>query len=1173
MEISDAIRRFVDPSGDDKKHSTALQEVLEYTNQEADKLMLLIVELESSLTAVKDKERNRASLLVAHLLQSQLKPLTASHIHHFCVFFNSRLADYPSVVPSLIALKALIANQSQHFQHKYCDIPDILVCLFKELDVQSLPQTMRFRVFDLLKTILEYLRGCSDVKSVLTASRLHGPDICTKTVINIISAVFGEKDPRCLLQCFEAVSIMCEVFHEEISSSNISCTHSTQAQSIAERIFDSLSCYFPITFQPPPDDPFNITSEMLVSALSQALTKHESVIQHTAPYLLDQIVNPTESVSRLHAVMMMEDICLQHGIAPAVHNLLGELGDHLFDMICTNSPAALDSVERELHSTSKRLMQTLCRSVATSTENWQLFAVPVIQRACEAIQKDERSLDSANTKRAVDVMCIIGSSSFACAQAVHTVLLPVIVPPCIDMFSHPHPHFVAIANSLSLLTSLIGCTPVVDYAVSPSASPLSGNTHAELLWKTLCEHIVSRCQLRCSDSASSTNDTDSMWNIQVKSGAAVYVELLSCLKELSMRIDAALLVECSGAVRQVTANALNSASVYCCDGAWHASVKFLSGLASCGLGCLDAVYKENCSDVLISSSESVQGLEDCRSLFLTIGSLVKGAFDCEDGTVYSGTHTLMNALMGYVVPSADDMMGTKHVAALEALSSVLSSDVDEKSGDLSTNRSAQLIAQWFVDYSGYNGRDAIIVLAETAFDGSLHKRTNVDVVDLVCAVIRKIMGALNMDGKMATSSASEVLHLCANKIASSKTDRNLHRSVIHLLVSTVVYVHASDTIWKLSDSVSATAWVSVLEVAQKSILSLDEPTIFKQDCIWLHAMFINKAEPGPALEARVLNVFEIALPNLLKDSAEWKYSVDLVVWVTRGLVMRGDILISSLNVVQSLFQTHSIPQFVGNNWQAAFLSLLCELLDASIGRDELSIFTSEQFSVVCAENLLPCIDGKISSFAPFCVLVSRSTVHCTLLWRQKLWSRLYSELSRRLSLSGHQLPLLSCICCLASEMPAQVVENDLADITRYSVQAMMLSSAMSGHGHTTVLADRRTGFILKQRALACLLPALSGPLTVEAINDEKCVSQPILSHIHSLVPLLLQIAQQESTSLPGSAAVRALALRCLWKLHALPHRVLHPMRDMVIKGLAVVLNDNKRAVRKLAAKVRNVWIV
>lgn len=70
-----------------------------------------------------------------------------------------------------------------------------------------------------------------------------------------------------------------------------------------------------------------------------------------------------------------------------------------------------------------------------------------------------------------------------------------------------------------------------------------------------------------------------------------------------------------------------------------------------------------------------------------------------------------------------------------------------------------------------------------------------------------------------------------------------------------------------------------------------------------------------------------------------------------------------------------------------------------------------------------------------------------------------------------------------------------------------------------------------------------------------------------------QIVQLEKSRMPGSAAMRAQALQCIYELRTLPYQALHPVRKTVVNGLSFALDDPKRAVRKLAAKVRNAWIV
>jgi len=43
------------------------------------------------------------------------------------------------------------------------------------------------------------------------------------------------------------------------------------ADDYAESLFDVTACYFPITFTPPPNDPYRITPDMLSNALQAVL--------------------------------------------------------------------------------------------------------------------------------------------------------------------------------------------------------------------------------------------------------------------------------------------------------------------------------------------------------------------------------------------------------------------------------------------------------------------------------------------------------------------------------------------------------------------------------------------------------------------------------------------------------------------------------------------------------------------------------------------------------------------------------------------------------------------------------------------------------------------------------------------------------------------------------------
>lgn len=68
----------------------------------------------------------------------------------------------------------------------------------------------------------------------------------------------GEKDPRCLVLSLRLLKRLQTIFPKAADES-------------AESIFDVTACYFPITFTPPPNDPYRITPDMLSQALQAVL--------------------------------------------------------------------------------------------------------------------------------------------------------------------------------------------------------------------------------------------------------------------------------------------------------------------------------------------------------------------------------------------------------------------------------------------------------------------------------------------------------------------------------------------------------------------------------------------------------------------------------------------------------------------------------------------------------------------------------------------------------------------------------------------------------------------------------------------------------------------------------------------------------------------------------------
>ena len=79
-------------------------------------------------------------------------------------------------------------------------------------------------------------------------------------ISGMIQCVDGERDPRNLLKFFD-------LFQQVFGVARRVAKIDSAVRDLAEELFDVVSCYFPITFNPPKDDPHRITPQQLSDSL------------------------------------------------------------------------------------------------------------------------------------------------------------------------------------------------------------------------------------------------------------------------------------------------------------------------------------------------------------------------------------------------------------------------------------------------------------------------------------------------------------------------------------------------------------------------------------------------------------------------------------------------------------------------------------------------------------------------------------------------------------------------------------------------------------------------------------------------------------------------------------------------------------------------------------------
>jgi DNA repair/transcription protein MET18/MMS19 len=105
-----------------------------------------------------------------------------------------------------------------------------------------------------------------------------------ESLVGITDLVSGEKDPRNLMLIFSTLRVI--MIEWDITK-------------YAETMFDSVYAYFPITFRPPPNDPYGITAQDLKDRLRDCISSSSILAPYFLPNLLDKLdsTSPVVKVS------------------------------------------------------------------------------------------------------------------------------------------------------------------------------------------------------------------------------------------------------------------------------------------------------------------------------------------------------------------------------------------------------------------------------------------------------------------------------------------------------------------------------------------------------------------------------------------------------------------------------------------------------------------------------------------------------------------------------------------------------------------------------------------------------------------------------------------------------------------------------------------------------------
>ncbi|KAM5436885.1 hypothetical protein McanMca71_002003 [Microsporum canis] len=203
------------------------------------------------------------SYLTAVIKALPEKFLSRQQIQVLTTFFCARIEDGGAIT----GLRTL------HAMHRFDKTmaQDTFRAIYQHsTEFRGRPQSQRLQVLHLLNELMNKNRG---------AIR----DMNDESLIGIVDLVSGERDPRNLMVVFSILRVV--MMEWDILGHT-------------QELFDAAYNYFPITFRPPPNDPYGVTAQDLKDRLQACITSTPLFAPHAFPALLDKLDSTSANVKR-----------------------------------------------------------------------------------------------------------------------------------------------------------------------------------------------------------------------------------------------------------------------------------------------------------------------------------------------------------------------------------------------------------------------------------------------------------------------------------------------------------------------------------------------------------------------------------------------------------------------------------------------------------------------------------------------------------------------------------------------------------------------------------------------------------------------------------------------------------------------------------------------------------
>lgn len=234
-------------------------------------LLQVIQGLGPTLTSDSDPVRQKALECLATTIE-QVEPavFTRQDVSVLVDFLVAKLGDATAVLYVLRALSTIV-KLSAFVPSVNDNLQKVVSGVLASYEPRKHLARVRFHAFELLKVLL------STHMSYLRTNSQKTVQPFTEAFIHVAS---GEKDPRNLLVSFDVNSGINATFAFDDSH-----------KQLVNDLFDVCFCYFPITFTPPPNDPYKITSQDLKGSLEATIASQSLFASDAFSGLLEKLTS------------------------------------------------------------------------------------------------------------------------------------------------------------------------------------------------------------------------------------------------------------------------------------------------------------------------------------------------------------------------------------------------------------------------------------------------------------------------------------------------------------------------------------------------------------------------------------------------------------------------------------------------------------------------------------------------------------------------------------------------------------------------------------------------------------------------------------------------------------------------------------------------------------------